>query len=111
MQHELHARAAELACAGRSSDAVLERDSGRKRGDGGLGEIALDIGDVRLLHAVARVSQPVGKVAVVREEEDAARVDVEPSDRDDSGLVTDEIDDRGTPFRIAGRRHDAERLV
>ena len=36
VQHELDARAAELPCPRRSSDAVLELDARRERGDGGL---------------------------------------------------------------------------
>ena len=53
----------------------------------------------------------MGKIAVVREEEDAARVDVQPTDRDDPRLVADEIDDGRTALGVARRRHDAERLV
>ena len=55
--------------------------------------------------------EPVGEVAVVREQEHAARVDVEPADRHDARLVTDEIDDGRAALGVAGRRDDAERLV
>ena len=43
--------------------------------------VALDLGLVRLLDAVARMREPVRELAVVREQERAGRVGVEPADR------------------------------
>ena len=111
VEHELHPRAAELTGAGRSRDAVLELDAVRERRHGGGRQVSLDVGDVGLLDAVARMRQPVGEVAVVREQQHAARVDVEPSHRHDAGVVPDEVDDRRAALRVARRRDDAERLV
>ena len=58
-----------------------------------LVEVAVDLGDVGLLDAVARVRERVRERAVVREEERAGRVDVEAADRDDARLVRDDVDD------------------
>ena len=55
--------------------------------------------------------EPVGEIAVVREQQDAARVDVQPADRHDARLVADEVDDGRATLGIAGSCHDAERLV
>ena len=111
VQHELELPGAEPAYTRRRSDAVLELDS--------LGEPAqrlvvrllprLDLVD--LLDAVARVRKPVRERAVVREQEHAGRVDVEPPDRDDPRLVLDERDDGRPALRVAGRRDDARGLV
>ena len=57
------------------------------------------------------VGEPVRELAVVREQQHAGRVDVEPADRDDAGGVVDEIDDGRPPPRIARRRDDTGRLV
>ncbi len=57
------------------------------------------------------MGQPVGEVAVVREQQDAARVDVEPTHGHHPRLVTDDVDHRRAPFGVARRRHDTERLV
>ena len=55
--------------------------------------------------------EPVGELAVVRQEQHAGRVGVEAADRDDPGLVADEADDGRAAARVARRRHDACRLV
>ena len=55
--------------------------------------------------------EPVRERAVVREQERAGRVDVEPADRDDAGLVLDELDDRRPALWVARGRDDARRLV
>ena len=49
--------------------------------------------------------------AVVREQERTGRVDVEPADRDDAGVVLDEADDGRPALGVAGGRDDARRLV
>jgi len=48
---------------------------------------------------------------VVREEQRAGRVDVEPPDGDDVRGVLDEVDDGPPALRVARRRDDARRLV
>ena len=65
--------------------------------------VALDLGLVDLLDAVARVREPVRELAVVREQERAGRVGVEPADRDDARLVRDEVDDGAAALRVAAR--------
>ena len=72
----------------------------------------LDVGDlVDLLDAVARMREPVRERAVVRQQQRAGRVDVEPPDRHDARLVADERDDGRPPLRVARGRDDAGRLV
>ena len=78
---------------------------------GGERQVSLDVRDVRLLDAVARMREPMGEVTVVREQQHAARVDVEPAHRHDARIVADEVDDRRAALRVARRRDDTERLV
>ena len=68
--------------------------SGRRRarrparaGERSRPRLALDLGHVDLVHLVARMREPVGELAVVREQERTGRVGVEPPDRDDARLV------------------------
>jgi hypothetical protein len=55
--------------------------------------------------------EPVRKVAVVRQQERAGGVDVQPPHGNDAHVLIDELHDRRPPLRIACRRHDARRLV
>ena len=74
--------------------------------------LPVDVGLVDLLDAVAGMREPVRERAVVRQEERAGRVGVEPADRDDAlRHVVHELDDRRPSLRVAGRRHGAGRLV
>ena len=57
------------------------------------------------------MGEAVREIAVVREQQHTARVDVEPADGHDPCVVPDEIDDGRTPLRVARGRHDPERLV
>ena len=111
VEHELEPGAAEPTHAGRRGRPVLELDSGGQSRHTLPSVGALDVGHVGLLDAVARMREPVRQLAVVREQERAGRVDVEPADRDDARLVADEVDDRRRALRIPRRRHDSERLV
>ena len=69
---------------------------------------------VRLLDAEARMREDVRRVAVISEQQHAARVVVEPADRDDargdSGAPHD-VGDGTAAFGIAHRRHHADRFV
>ena len=56
---------------------------------------------VHLLDPVAGMREPVRERAVVREQERAGRVDVEPADRDDARLVLDQVDDGRPSLRVA----------
>ncbi len=95
----------------RRGRAVVELDPSRSALQRVLAGVALDLGDVRLLDAVARVREPVGERAVVREQERSGRVRVEPPDRDDARLAGHELDDGRSSLRIARGRDDARRLV
>ena len=55
--------------------------------------------------------EPVRERAVVREQERAGRVDVEPPDRNDPRLVLDELDDGRPAVRVARGRDHARGLV
>ena len=57
------------------------------------------------------MSEAVGEVAVVREEEHAGRVAVEPPDRNDADRAADEVDDRRSALGVACGRDRAARLV
>ena len=83
----------------------------RSRAQRVLVRVAFDVGDVRLLDAVARVGEPVRELAVVREQERSGRVRVEPSHRDDARLRGHELDDGRPPLRVTRGRDDARRLV
>ena len=111
VEHELHPRAAELAGAGGSSHAVLELDTFRENRNGGGGQVALDVCDIGLLDAVAWMGQTVRQIAVVRQQQHAARVDVEPAHRYNARLVADDVDDGRSALGITGRRYHPERLV
>src|SRR5207249_823147 len=71
----------------------------------------LNLGLVDLLHAVARVREPVRERPVVREQERAGRVGVESADGDDARLGRHELDDGGTALWVARGRDDARGLV
>ena len=55
--------------------------------------------------------EPVGELAVVREEEGPGRVGIESAYRDEAPCVADEADYGRASLGIASRRHDAWRLV
>ena len=61
VEHELDARAAELPRPRGRGDAVLELDPRRERRDRGRRQVALDVGDVGLLDAVARDARAGGR--------------------------------------------------
>ena len=76
-----------------------------------VARLALDLGLVDLLDAVPGMGEPMGKRAVVGQQQDAGRVGIEPADGHDPDRVVDERDDRGPALRVAGRRDDACGLV
>jgi hypothetical protein len=91
--------------------AVVELHSLAQRTQHVLARTPADLGLVDLLDLVARVGEPVRERAVVREQERAGRVGVEPSHRHDTRALRHELDNRGTALWIACGRHDACRLV
>ena len=111
VEDELEPAAAEPAGAGGSGAAVLEVDALAQPAERVLVRVAVDVDLVRLLDAVARMREPVREQPVVREQERAGRVGVEPADRDDARLGGNEIDDGAAALRVADRRDDAGGLV
>ncbi len=103
VEDELDAAAAEAARPRRRGEAVVELDAVAQPLQRLLVRVALDLRDVRLLDAVARMGEPVRERAVVREQERSGRVGVEPSDRDDARLVGHELDDGRPSLRVAAR--------
>src|SRR5204863_236441 len=61
--------------------------------------------------AVSWTQQAVRKGPVVREQTRPGHVSVEAADRNDTRLGRDELDDRGSPLRVARGGDDARRLV
>ena len=59
--------------------AVVELDPLFETTQHGRGDAAAHLGDVRLLDAEARVGEHVGELAVVREQQQSARLGVEPA--------------------------------
>ena len=92
-------------------DAVLELDALGEPGQRLVVGLALDLGLVDLVHLVARVHEPVRERPVVREQEDAGRVRVEPPHRHDAPLMGDEAHDGRPSLRVASGRDDARGLV
>jgi hypothetical protein len=104
------ARAEEPGLGG-SGRAVVEVDPCAEALELLFGRVVLDPGFVDLLDLVARVREAVRELAVVREQERAGRVDVEPAHRDDPRRVVDEVDDGSAALGVARGRDRARRLV
>ena len=71
----------------------------------------LDPRPVDLLDPVARMREPVGQLAVVREQDQAGGVGIEAPDRVEAARRAHQLDHGGPAVRVAGRRHHAGRLV
>lgn len=91
--------------------AILELDTGSKRRERIGGRRADDVDVVHLGNPEARMRQSVGERAVIRQQERARRVGVEPTYRHHTRRVRDEIDDSRAPLRIVRSRDDPGRLV
>src|SRR5262249_30597558 len=76
VDRQLDAAGAEAAGARRGAAAVVEVDAALEALERRTARVALDVGDVDLVHFVTRVREPVRELAVVREQERACRVDV-----------------------------------
>ena len=102
------------AQAARAGAAPSGRRRARRprRGDGARPRRgALDVGLVDLVDLVAGMREPVRERAVVRQQERAGGVGVEPADRDDTRLGGTSATTVVRPLRIARGRDDAGRLV
>ena len=71
-----------------------------------------DVAEVKLRHAVSRVSQPVGQFAVVRDQQQAFRFFVEPADREQPLFeLREQVENSRAASRIEVGANDAARLV
>src|SRR5437879_3738838 len=82
VQRQLEPRRCQTPDGGQSGQAVLELDALREGLQGRLAWSPVDVDLVHLLDAVARMRETVGERAVVRQQQRARRVGVEPADRD-----------------------------
>jgi hypothetical protein len=72
--------------------AVLEVTPAQQLLERGREDVAVDLGDVRLVHLVRRVGHAVRELAVVGEQDQAGGVGVEPADVEEPlGPVLDEV--------------------
>ena len=88
---------------GPSSSSTPSR---KRRSSPGVGH-ALDLGEVLLLHTVARMREQLREVAVVGEHQQALGVVVEPADREHARLARHEVEHGAAALRIARGRHVA----
>ena len=116
LQHDLERAAAVVrrcttcartARAGPSSSSTPSRSARNAPG----ARHAFDLGEVRLLDAVARMRQQLGELAVVGEHQQAFGVEVEPADRERPRLGRHELDHRRPALRIVRGRDVARGLV
>ena len=111
VEHELDARGRQAADPRGSRRAVVQLDPFRERRERLVARLAAHLGHVGLLDPVAGVCEPVGERSVVRQQQDACRIAVEPADGDDPHVALDELDDRGSPARVTGGGDRPARLV
>ena len=90
---------------------VVEFDTAPEPAEVGRRRFAFDLGQVLLGDAERGVREPVGQVAVVREEQQALGVGIEAADREHARLGGHELDDGRAPVRVARRRDHTRRLV
>ena len=90
---------------------VVEVDALAQGSDRGGRRGALDLGQVLLVDAVARVGEQVRELAVVREHEEALGVVVEAPDREHPRVVGHEIEDGAPALGIVRGRHHLPGLV
>ena len=88
-----------------SSTPSRSRRSAPRRG------LALDLGQVLLLDAEARVGQPVGQLAVVGQQQQALGVEVEAADREHPRLGRHEVDHGRPALRVVAVVTTPGRLV
>ena len=111
VEHELHPARVEQTRLGRCGPSVVELDALAELRERALFRPTLDNGLVDLLDAVPRMRETVCELAVVRQEERAGRVGIEPADRHDARLARDELHHGAPSVRVARGRDDAGGLV
>ena len=98
----------------RRGDSVVEANAGPDFGEipRGWGPVELDL--VLLLHLVAGVSQSLGEVAVVGQDQQSFRVQVQPADGKDamcSHVGWQKVQYRASPALVSNGGDDASRFV
>ncbi len=111
VDHELYLRRREAAYFGGRGATLFQLDAHPQPLERHLGEHALHVCLVDLVHRVPGVHQPMGKLTVVREEKRAGGVHVQTPHRNDATLVADELDDGWSPVRIPCGCENAGGLV
>jgi len=102
------------AHARRHRTAAVDDDAAREAGQVALVGLTQHASVIDALELVSRMAHALGEISIIREQQQAFRVVVEPADRieipvDPGGR--EEVDDRLTPLRIRPRAHHAARLV
>jgi hypothetical protein len=102
------------AHAGRHRPAAVDDDAARQASKvAGVG-LTQQAGIIDALEFVPRMADALGKIAIIREQQQPFRVVVEPADRIEVAFhpgSCEKVDDRLTPLRIRSRAHHATRLV
>ena len=96
---------------GRRRDAVVELHAIAQAAQRAPAHVALHLGQVLLLDAVAGVRQPVGEVAVVGQQQQALGGHVEAADGVHPRFVGHEVHHGGPALRVAGGGDHPDRLV
>ena len=87
-------------------------DAGNKARERGLLYSAADRHDVDARNTASGIGDPVGETRVGGEQQQPARREVQPADRDQTARrFANDVIDRPAPLGIASCRHDAARLV
>src|SRR5436190_938386 len=111
VDRQLDLRRAETACPRGRGEAVLELDAADEPFERSVVGLAVDVDDIRLLDAVARVREPVRERSIVRQQDCAGRVRVETPDGNDALRQVDQVDDGRPSVRIPKGRDRFGRLV
>ena len=90
---------------------VVELDARPQPLEVGVGRLRPRLDLVDLVDLVGRVREAMREVTVVRQEQRARRVGIEPPDRDDARGMVDQVDDGRPSLRVARGRHRAGGLV
>ena len=111
LDHALPGRRAQDAHASGRGAAPVQLDAGGERGRRLGAQLSHHGRLVGLLDAVTRVHQPRGQLSVVREQEQARRVRVEPAHGEEATIGADQVDHGSPSVRVAHGRDDVGRLV
>ncbi len=106
----LHAHDPHLG--GQGLGTIVEHDAGAPSLDDGFGDFPFELDEIAFGDLAAGVQESRGELAVVGQEQRAAGLEVEASDRVEACLdARDEVGDGGAPLGVAGRGDDRAGLV